>query len=72
MFNLAKEGGGVGERIYIQIDGVAMGSPLGTVLANISMTELEITMIPSLRDYLQNRKRLADDTFAFVTRVDTY
>ena len=37
-----------GGRIYIQVDGVAIGSPLGPVLANISMTELDIAMIPSL------------------------
>ena len=53
-------------RIYIQIDGIAMGSPLGPVLANTVMTELEIAMTPSLGNYLQNWKRLVDDTFAFV------
>ena len=36
-----------GGRIYIQVGGVAMGSPLGPILANIFMTELEIAMIPS-------------------------
>ena len=43
-----------------------MGSPLGHVLANIFMTELEITMIPSLGNYLQNWKEFVDDTLAFV------
>ena len=43
-----------------------MGSPLGPVLANIFMTELEIAMIPSLGNYLQNWERFVDDTFAFV------
>ena len=47
-----------GGRIYIQVDGVAMGSPLGPVLANIFMTELEIAMIPLLG--------FVDDTFVFV------
>ena len=55
-----------GGRIYIQVDAVAMGSPLGPVLANIFMTELEIDMIPLLGNYLQNWKRFVDDTFAFV------
>ena len=55
-----------GGRIYIQVDGVAMGSPLGPFLANIFMTEQEIEMIPSLRNDLQNWKRVVDDTFAFV------
>ena len=36
--------------IYIQNDGVAMGSLLGPPLANIFMVELERTIIPSLRD----------------------
>ena len=29
-------------------DGVAMGSPLGTVLADIFMTELEKTLLPDI------------------------
>ena len=45
---------------------VAMGSPLSLVLTNIFMTELEITMIPSLRNCLQICKRFVDETFAFV------
>ena len=32
--------------IYIQTDGVAMGSPLGPVIANILMVELETTLVP--------------------------
>ena len=43
-----------------------MGSPLGPVLANIFMIELEIAMIPFLGNYLQNWKRFVDDTFTFV------
>ena len=39
-----------GGRIYIQVDGVAMGSPLGPILANIFIAELEIAMIPSLEN----------------------
>ena len=42
-----------------------MASPLGPVLGNIYMTDLEITMISSLGNYLQNWKRFVDDTFAF-------
>ena len=33
-----------------------MGLPLGPVLANITMTELEIAMTPLLGTYLQNWK----------------
>ena len=43
-----------GGRICIQVEGVAMRSPLGPVLANIFMTELEIAMIPSFGNYLLN------------------
>ena len=35
---------------YVQNDGVAMGSPLGPVLANILMVELEGSVIPTLMD----------------------
>ena len=56
----------IGGIIYIQVDRVAMRWPLGPVLANIFMTELEIAMIPSLRNCLQKWKPLVDDTFAFV------
>ena len=48
-----------GGRIYIQVVGVAMGS-------TILVTQLEIVMIPSLRNYLRNWKRLEDDIFAFL------
>ena len=40
--------------IYIQIDGVAMGSPLGPVLANIFMVELESVLVPKLNDHVKN------------------
>ena len=35
-------------KTYLQVDGVAMGSPLGPVLANIFMAELERNIIPTL------------------------
>ena len=34
--------------MYVQNDGVAMGSPLGPFLANIFMVELERSVIPTL------------------------
>ena len=37
-----------------------MGSPL------YIMAELEIAMIPSVGNYLQNRKQFVDDTIAFM------
>ena len=60
------------DEIYIQKDGVAMGSPLGPLLANIFMTSLEENVIPSLSPSLCNWKRYVDDTHAYVvpTKVD--
>ena len=52
--------------IYMQNDAVAMVSPLGTVLANIFMVELERVIIPSLYDKIKLWKRQVDDTIAFV------
>ena len=36
----------VNGNIYVQIDGVAMGSPLGPVLAEIFIVELGMTLVP--------------------------
>ena len=40
------------EKAYKQTDGVAMGSPLGFVLDDIFMFELENIIVPSLHEYL--------------------
>ena len=48
--------------IYTQVDGVAMGSPLGPVLAGIFMVELERTILPTLRERMRPWKRYVDDT----------
>ena len=42
---------------YIQNDGVAMGSPMGSILANIFMVELERSAIPGLASKLNNWRR---------------
>ena len=52
--------------IYQQNDGVAMGSPLGPVLAGIFMVELETSIIPTLGRSLLKWKRYVDDTFCCV------
>ena len=52
--------------IYMQNDGVAMGFPLGPVLANIFVVELERTIIPSFSDKIKRWKRYVDDTSTFV------
>ena len=51
--------------IYLQIDGVAMGSPLGPVLAGIFMVELERALVPKLSNYIKFWKRFVDDTITF-------
>ena len=38
--------------IYIQSDGVAMGSPLQSLLANVFMCSLEKSIVPTLEDCL--------------------
>eukprot|EP00112_Aurelia_sp_Birch-Aquarium-sp1_P012412 Seg2610.4 transcript_id=Seg2610.4/GoldUCD/mRNA.D3Y31 product="hypothetical protein" protein_id=Seg2610.4/GoldUCD/D3Y31 len=55
-----------GNETYVQTDGVAMGSPLGPLLANIFMVELEEQIIPTLSDDLIHWKRYVDDTHAYI------
>ena len=52
--------------IYIQRDGVAMGSPLGPVLAWIFMVNLERSLVPKLNVYINFWRRSVDDTINFV------
>ena len=51
---------------YIQTDGVMMGSPLGSLIANIYMCELETNLIPTFGQTIQFWTRYVDDTFAFI------
>ena len=39
--------------MYVQNDGIAMGLPLGPILANIFMVELEQSVIPTLMDKMK-------------------
>ena len=43
-----------------------MGSPLGPVIANIFIVELETNLVPRLEDHVQKCRRFVDDTFAYV------
>ena len=43
-----------------------MGSPLGPVIANIYMVELETTLVPKLENHVQKWRRFVDDTFVYV------
>ena len=53
-------------KIYIQIDGVAMGSPLSPVLADTFMIELERIVVPTLATHLRFWRRYVDDNICFV------
>ena len=46
--------------IYRQTDGVAMGSPLGRILAGIFMVELEATIVPTLGNLLRKWNKYVD------------
>ena len=51
--------------IYIQLDGVTMGSPLGPFLANTVTCSQEESIIPTLRGCLKHQKRYVDDTHPY-------
>ena len=53
------------QQIYIQVDGVAMGSPVVPLLADTFMIELERSLIPNLQK-LRFWRRYVDDTIRFV------
>ena len=57
-----------GGDIYQENDGVAMGSPLGPVLACIFMVELDTKIIPTVTDSISHWRTHVDDTFVFVKK----
>ena len=57
-----------GGQIFRQVDGVAMGSPLGPVLANIFMVSLENSLVNKLSDKMPLWFRYVDDTFTFIKK----
>ena len=58
--------------IYIQSDGVAMGSPLGPVIANTFMVEPESVLVPKLNMSKNGATcRFVDDTFVYVKQGST-
>ena len=56
-------------QLYLQKDGIAMGSPLAPVMAGIFMVELGRKVLPMLLQYIKGKKRYADDTISYV-KVD--
>ena len=55
-------------KTYKQNDGASMGNPLGPVIANIFVTELECTVVPTIRDLLPEWIRYVDDMFTLVKK----
>ena len=55
-----------GNNIYQQKDGVAMGPPLGPVLAGIFIVNLERTLMPELEKFMKPWKRFIDDTITYI------
>ena len=54
--------------IYDQNDGLAMVSPLGTVLANIVMVEVERSVIPTLMDKIKCWAKYVDDSLCYLKK----
>ena len=57
-------------KVYYQIDGVAMGNSLGPILANIFMAHLEETQMVNSAFHPQFYKRYVDDTFCLFESRD--
>ena len=53
-------------QIYIQCDGVAVGSSIGPMLAGSFMVELERTLIPQLCEHMISWERFVDDTITSI------
>lgn len=57
------------EKIYSQIDGVAMGSPLGPLFADIYINYIESKLLPRLkRNGVLYWRRFVDDTFVILKK----
>ena len=52
--------------MYIQIDGVAMESPLGSLFGNIFMISPKEAILPSTKKHEKHWKRYVDDTHAYI------
>eukprot|EP00794_Sanderia_malayensis_P016365 gene16365-18008_t len=57
--------------VDLQADGVAMGSPVGPVLAGIFMVELERALLPTLPEFMLPSKRYVDDPISWINSQAT-
>ena len=59
--------------LYEQVDGVAMGSPLGPLMANTFMSSIEAKLkaVGTIPDFYKILKFYADDTFTIVRDIAT-
>ena len=53
----------------MQVDAVAMGSPLGPVTGDIFMIELEKAIFPELTEYIKYWNRYVDTQFPLLNYV---
>ena len=61
------------DKLYRQIDGVAMGSPLGPTLANFFLAHIELKIFAEHKNYYPKLYcRYVDDIFAIFTNKMQY
>ena len=57
------------EKIFEQVKGAAMGSPISSIVANLFMEDLEIKALPLAPTPSTLWKRFVDDTFIIIQRT---
>ena len=57
--------------IYLQVDGVSMGSPLGPLFANFYMCHIENSILPTLSNPPLIYTRYVDDIFLIINSIKT-
>ena len=58
-------------KLYLQIDGVAMGSPLGVTFANYYMCHVENKTVDEFKDKIKTYTRYVDDCYLVIKDVET-